>query len=174
MTYQLCTRELKRHAMQSYSESIGWRGGTYETAIGIRADETRRVNPTVAQAEGLIYPLINLKPTTKEDVLSYFEDFDWDLQIPEHLGNCLGCFKKSDRKLLQVWRDDPSAFNLPLRLEGAYSGVGSNNVPGPRKLYRGYRSTSDLIQGFVEAGGDYQPSTHDGGCTEQCDLYPTE
>ncbi len=92
-SFKLCTRELKLNPMKSYLRSIGWAHGSYITAVGIRADETRRVAPT-ANAQNIIYPLIDLIPTDKQDVLTFFEGFDWDLRIPEHDGNCQTCFKK--------------------------------------------------------------------------------
>lgn len=44
-SFKLCTRELKLNPMNSYHSSIGWAKKSYVTAIGIRADETRRVAP---------------------------------------------------------------------------------------------------------------------------------
>ncbi|MDO6385628.1 phosphoadenosine phosphosulfate reductase family protein [Uliginosibacterium sp. 31-12] len=173
MTFQLCTRELKRNAMQSYAQSIGWKNRSYETAIGIRLDETRRVNPETAKRERIVYPLIDWTPTFKDDVLAFFDGFDWDLNIPEHQGNCIGCFKKSDRKLLTLYREDPANFDFPVKLDMLYRNVGPNNVPGPRRMYRGFRSAPSLVAEFKSVDSTYRPPTHDGGCSEQCDLFET-
>lgn len=171
-TFKLCTRELKTNPMDSYSRSIGWKKGSYETAIGIRIDEMRRVRKEAAKRDRIVYPLVDWIPTDKQDVLAFFEDFDWNLQIPEHDGNCVRCFKKSDNKLLRGYRENPASFAFPVRLEQLYQNVGPNNVPGPRKMYRGFRSASELIAQFDEA--DFTPSTGDGGCSESCELYETE
>lgn len=173
-TFQLCNRELKRNAMQSYAQSIGWANRTYSTAIGIRADETRRVNPKTAEAEKLIYPLVSMIPTSKDEVLAFFEDFEWDLRIPEHQGNCIGCFKKSDKKLLTLYRENPDNFAFPVRLDQLYRNIGPNNIPGPRRMYRGHRSAPALLSEFESADASYRPPTTDGGCSEQCDLFNTE
>lgn len=173
-TFQLCNRELKKNAMKSYAESIGWKNGSYSTAIGIRADETRRVNPETAEEEKLIYPLVSLIPTSKDEVLAFFEDFDWDLRIPEHEGNCIACFKKSDKKLLTLYRENPANFDFPIKLDQLYRNVGPNNVPGPRRMYRGHRSAPDLVAEFAAAEPGYKPPTHDGGCSESCEVYETE
>lgn len=172
--FKLCTRELKTNVMNSYARSIGWAPGTYETAIGIRADEPRRVRREVAERERIIYPLVNLEPTDKQDVLTFFESYPWDLGIPEHQGNCTACFQKSDRKLLTLYREDPNNFAFPVRLDQLYRNVGPNNVPGPRRMYRGHRSASDLISEFEASSDDYRPTVHDGGCSESCELYETE
>lgn len=171
-TFKLCTRELKTNPMDSYSRSIGWKKGSYETAIGIRIDEMRRVRKEAAKRDRIVYPLVDWIPTDKQDVLAFFEDFDWNLQIPEHDGNCVRCFKKSDNKLLRGYRENPASFAFPVRLEQLYQNVGPNNVPGPRKMYRGFRSASELIAQFDEA--DFTPPTGDGGCSESCELYETE
>src|SRR5882672_246036 len=59
--YPHCMRELKLNPMHSYMESIGWRDAS--TAIGIRADERRRISKD-ADKYGIAYPMINLFPTT--------------------------------------------------------------------------------------------------------------
>lgn len=172
--FSLCTRELKLNPMNSYMRSIGLPKGCYETAIGIRADEQRRVRKESALANRIVYPLATWFPTTKEQVLDFFEDFDWDLKIPEHQGNCIGCFKKSEKKLLRLYQEDAKNFEFPIKLEHLYSNVGPNNVPGPRKMYRGYRSASDLVAQFETVGADYKPGIDDGGCSESCEIYETE
>jgi 3'-phosphoadenosine 5'-phosphosulfate sulfotransferase (PAPS reductase)/FAD synthetase len=42
--YPHCTRALKLDPLTSYLRSVGWRKGSYDTAIGIRADEVDRVS----------------------------------------------------------------------------------------------------------------------------------
>lgn len=172
--FKLCTRELKTNVMNSYARSIGWLPGTYETAIGIRADEPRRVRREVAERERIIYPLVDIEPTDKQDVLTYFEQFTWDLGIEEHHGNCTACFQKSDRKLLTLYRENPANFDFPVRLDQLYRNVGPNNVRGPRRMYRGHRSAPDLVAEFEAAGQDYRPPVQGGGCSESCEIYETE
>lgn len=169
-TFKLCTRELKTNPMDKYAASIGF--GDATVAIGIRADEKRRVSVN-ATKNRLVYPLVDMVPTTKLDVLEFFEDFEWDLQIPEHLGNCIDCHKKSDRKLQAVDRDMPGAFDFALHLDRNYSATGPNNVPGPRKRWRGYRNTPELLAALRD--GTYHPlAVTDGGCSESCEVYETE
>lgn len=172
-TFKLCTRELKTNPMSSYARSIGWATGSYETAIGIRADERRRVRREAAERERLVYPLVDMVPTTKDDVLTFFEDFEWDLKIPEHDGNCRWCYKKSDKKLHRVSVESPQVFEFPMRLDRLYRNTGPNNVPGPRKMFRGYRDTSELLASFADA--EVRPlSQMEGSCSESCELYETE
>jgi len=171
-TYQLCSRELKLNAMKSYMKSIGWED--YWTAIGIRIDEPKRILPT-ARAQKIMYPLISTWPHDKQDVLDFFEVFDWNLKIPEHLGNCRACFKKSDRKLAAVYRDDPGAFDVIKGMELDFSHVGSNNLPGPRRVFRLQRTSSDLLRSFDLAGGHFLPyEDAPGSCSESCEAYQND
>jgi len=41
--YPHCTRELKENSIHSYIAEIGWEKGEYETALGMRIDEPKRV-----------------------------------------------------------------------------------------------------------------------------------
>jgi len=170
-TFGHCTRELKANTINDYFATIGWAGTA--TAIGIRADEMRRVSKR-AEAARIVYPLVDMIPSTKDDVLAYFEDFEWDLKIPEHQGNCIGCFKKSDKKLLTLYRENPENFAFPIKLDQLYRNVGPNNIPGPRRMYRGHRSAPDLVAEFAAADAEYRPPVHDGGCSESCELFEME
>lgn len=173
-TFKFCTRELKQYPIRSYLRSIGWKPGSYETALGIRADEPRRVRRETAQRERIIYPLVDVVSVDKQDVLDHFEQFEWDLKLEEHEGNCIDCYKKSDAKLLRLYRENPSSFDFPIRLDALYRNVGPNNVPGPRKMYRGFRSAPELVAQFAAAGDDYRPPVTEGGCSESCEIYETE
>ena len=172
-TFKNCTRELKTNPMESYAESVGWENGTYWTAIGIRADEKRRVADS-AVAQYIVYPLTDWWPMDKQDVLTFWEDKQWDLAIEEREGNCLECHKKSDKKLALLAQEHPEYFTFPVMLDKLFSNVGPNNVPGPRKRYRGYMSTTEKLATFagvnVSAIVDDEAS---GGCTESCELYET-
>jgi 3'-phosphoadenosine 5'-phosphosulfate sulfotransferase (PAPS reductase)/FAD synthetase len=172
--FKLCTRELKTNPMASFARSIGWENRSYETAIGIRIDETRRVRPETAKRERIVYPLIDWEPTDKEDVLAFFEDFDWNLKIPEHQGNCITCFKKSDRKLHTLYRENPGNFDFVVKLDDLYRNVGPNNVPGPRRMFRGFRSAHALIAEFQQNNYDASRGVSDGGCSESCELFEIE
>jgi 3'-phosphoadenosine 5'-phosphosulfate sulfotransferase (PAPS reductase)/FAD synthetase len=172
-SFKHCTRELKANPMKFYARSI-W-GDDFDIAIGIRADEKRRVSPN-ATTHHIVYPLVDMIPTTKADVLDYFEQFDWDLKIPEHYGNCKTCFKKSDKKLNMVYRNTPKEYDFFIHLDDLYSTVGPNTVPGPRKMFRGYRSTRELLSQFAFLNCDTSRMINDedsGMCSESCEVFET-
>lgn len=169
-TFKLCTRELKTNPMDSYAEAMGF--GDALTFIGIRSDETRRVSKNATKNK-LGYPLVDFIPTTKLDVLEFFEQFEWDLRIPEWDGNCVDCHRKSDRKLQAVYLATPEVFDFTMQLDDDFNSTGPNNVPGPRKRFRGYRNTRELIAAVVAAPA-HALAVIEGGCSESCEVYETE
>lgn len=157
--YPHCNRELKLQAMRSYKESIGFER-MHKMAIGIRVDEFDRMSGK-ADEEGLVYPLITMKPTTKPEVRHWWNEQSFDLEIDEHEGNCVTCWKKSDRKLFTLAKHEPLRFKDFDYLEKTYSHI---KIEGQsltdRVFYRKYRSAHDIVelskQPFTEFK-DYMP-----------------
>lgn len=175
--YPHCTRELKQAPMYSYLKSIGWKKGDYQVAIGIRADEFDRISVN-AKRDGLVYPLVKMG-ITKQDVLSWWKGQDFDLDLPEHLGNCMDCWKKSDRKLFTAIRDIPDLWEFPMRMEKEYANAGAGL--GPRVFFRGGRSAEQMLElskqhfsPWVDGELDGQMSIFDidlpNGCGESCEV----
>ena len=156
--------------MDSYARSIGWKKNDYETAIGIRLDEPRRVRKEAAKRDRIVYPLVDWEPTDKQDVLAFFEDFDWDLKIPEHDGNYVRCFKKSDNKLLRGYRENP--FRSHSR-----SGLSSSTSTSARITCQTEKDVSRVPQRIRADSAVRWPTSlryGDGGCSESYELYETE
>ena len=175
-----CTRELKRRAIASYMRSIGFKSmKDYYTCIGIRADEKRRVSKA-AKAENVIYPLVDISPTDKEEIIEWWEDKDWDLNIPEWLGNCLTCYKKSYKKLKAVHEDLPRAFEFNIAMEEMYPRLGPEfskyEDAKPRVFFRLSTPTTKLLNAFATdpSAKNYIRNTADSGCSESCELFETE
>lgn len=179
--YPHCTRELKSGPIESYLREIGWKKGSYKVALGMRKDEPKRLkrglNPSNGQYR--LYPLADWFPSDKLDILDFWEDQPFDLDLPEHLGNCVGCFKKSKRKLLKVIRDEGAeALDFPALLELFYGYIGNNKINGvyssePRTMYRERVLTHNLIQMFNES--EFSPKDDDiednEGCASSCEAF---
>jgi 3'-phosphoadenosine 5'-phosphosulfate sulfotransferase (PAPS reductase)/FAD synthetase len=110
---RFCTIELKIRPMKLYAQSLGWKD--WVVAIGLRADEQRRVASTRARSgkEGWE----NLTPLatagiTKADVVEFWSKQNFDLNLPNiggvtpH-GNCDLCFLKSAATIGGIMRDLP-------------------------------------------------------------------
>jgi len=171
-SYLHCTRELKLNVMQSYLKSIGIDYREIPTAIGIREDETRRVNKKANDIK-IEYPLIDLFPSDKQDVLDWWSKQEFDLGLDEWDGNCRGCFKKSFKKLFKQLDTDPSAIDFHIDMESKYPQVGNKPDNLDRVFFRGQTSALSLLD-MWKNNNDDTPTHHlDGGCSESCEVYST-
>lgn len=101
-----CTRELKEAPIKKYAKETF--GKNYKMAIGIRIDEAGRINRLRAEKYNWIYPLADDFPTTKKMVSNFWSKQPFDLSIPDYLGNCDLCWKKSKKKRLRILSENPS------------------------------------------------------------------
>ena len=177
-----CTRELKEQPIKNYLRELGLNKTNRVMAIGIRADESHRKSK-VAEENNFIYPLIDWD-IDKEDVLSWWEDQDFDLEIPEHMGNCVWCWKKSYIKLVTVMREKPEAFDFPEKMEKLHGRTGNiaqkvlNNgvLKGQKsiKFFRGFKTVED-IRKMAKEKDDVFIDEHfmriSGGCSEECQPF---
>lgn len=172
-----CTRDLKLNPIKSYLASIGLKEHEVPTAIGIRKDELRRVNKKTMRERTLHYPLINTWPSDKQDVLDWWAEQPFDLEIDEFEGNCRGCWKKSLKKHFQQIARDPSAYDFHFRMEAEHLYTGPQK--GHRHFFRGDTSTKKLFQMYEECHGSGSIAIPNleldtGHCSESCELYETE
>jgi 3'-phosphoadenosine 5'-phosphosulfate sulfotransferase (PAPS reductase)/FAD synthetase len=177
-----CTRNLKRYPIEHYMKSIGWTKWDYELAIGIRIDEVRRVKDSADRQ--VVYPLVHWFPTDKQDVLDWWEDQVFDLQLLEHQGNCRTCWKKSFNKLIMLHNEDPSHFDFFERMEKQYPRVGAEFIKYDdaldRVFFRGRTSVKMLRAMAIKSADEDRRAPQqldlyaDGGCSESCEVYTTE
>jgi len=92
-----CTRDMKIKALEKQMQILGHKRKDFITAIGIRADEQKRVSRSRTD---VIYPLVSDFPTTELGVRQFWARQAFDLQLSDYRGNCDLCFKKSERKLM--------------------------------------------------------------------------
>lgn len=176
-----CTRELKLNAMKSYLRSCGWGAGTYDTAIGIRADEMERGAEARAKMERLVYPLMRERPMTKPQINAYWAAMPFRLNLKGYQGNCKWCWKKTLRKHLTIISEHPEFYNFPERMEREYALAGrAADIGVPRTFFRGNKSTLDLRAmaklPFVPYEDDaivYPDDELDtsAGCSESCEVF---
>jgi len=142
-----CTDRLKEHCMDHYTHHVvGWKRGSYFTAIGIRGDEFDRISEKFRE-NGFIYPLVDLG-ITKDQVKIELQKWPFDLNLEsEAYGNCVWCWKKSFRKLYTLANESPEIFKFPLKMEAKYGQhrLGEKEV-APRVMFRGVKSTTDIIE----------------------------
>jgi 3'-phosphoadenosine 5'-phosphosulfate sulfotransferase (PAPS reductase)/FAD synthetase len=99
---RFCTEHMKILPARRYLMSLGWTG--WANAVGIRADEQHRLKPSPDKRVIKWYPL---EDVTKQTVLDFWRSMPFDLRVKDGLGNCDGCFMKSEATLAALARDYP-------------------------------------------------------------------
>lgn len=162
-----CTRELKNNPITSYCNSIIKtdvymteeealeKGGIYfdnptiktmrpfykaRRALGIRYDEQKRIKNRV----DAWYPLNSVWAITKQDVKEWWSKQPFQLDLPEHYGNCVGCYKKSEKKLKMIADEAPEYFNFFVEMENKYAYIKSKDESSPRIIYRLERTAYEV------------------------------
>lgn len=110
---RFCTIELKVRTVKRHLRSLGW--DYWTTCVGLRADEPSRLKPDGVKLKGdrrsVWQPMANAG-VSKHDVAAFWRDQPFDLRLPNvhgncWLGNCDGCFLKSEANLAALARDYP-------------------------------------------------------------------
>lgn len=183
--YPHCTRELKNNPVKSWRKAEGLDKLPY--AIGIRVDEIDRMAAD-AEDNNIIYPLISIRPTTKPEIVDWWNNMPFKLELPEHKGNCVTCWKKSQRKLLTLAKHEPELFEDFAYFEEKYANAGHGEegrqfLSGAR-FGRDKMTIKDLIhmaqteyfQEFQPVDPEYQLDLFGmdapmGGCSESCEAF---
>lgn len=110
---RFCSIEMKVHTSRRYLVDQGWRNWT--VATGIRADEPKRHKGHLERVKGTrTFSWQPLVPAgvTKGDVALFWRRQPFDLRLPNvegncWLGNCDGCFLKSEAHQAALAREYP-------------------------------------------------------------------
>jgi hypothetical protein len=161
-----CNREMKLNPIKSYIKSLGWK--KYKTAIGIRVDEFDRMNKH-REKLGLIYPFISDKPTSKQEVSYWWSTQKFRLKLKSYNTNCKTCWKKSDKVLAQVYKDNPDYFDFNKEMEDKY---GKNKYT----FFRNGRSTEELKEDLKKINKAPKDKHEDINFqtdlfSQSCDIY---
>jgi len=152
-----CTRELKQNPIKAYAKDY-FEGEPYDTAIGIRLDEADRMNAKYKEMR-FIYPLIfrHMIPATKPMVNFFWRNMDFRLNLKGYQGNCVTCWKKADKKLYQIAKENPKAFEFMDRMERKYPRIGNeferDDTARDRTFFRQNRSATDMLIGAKNWNG---------------------
>jgi hypothetical protein len=190
--YPHCSRELKMQPIKSYARSIGW--AKCYTAIGIRHDETNRLDFEKAKKQRLIYPLATINRVFTSDINLFWSKQPFDLELKSYEGNCDLCWKKSERKLLTMLAENPEMANWWIQMEQKYSFFipdsrsHRKDVKPPFLFYRKNKSiaiflekSKNQFEAAIDTSKDYdifkQIEMFDvnldehGSCSESCEAF---
>ena len=167
-----CTDRMKLVPFKKYCDDTFGKGN-YETWLGIRADEPNRLS----QKDGIRY-LAEISDFEKQDVLDWWSEQDFDLNLDEWLGNCVFCMKKSDLKLAAAQRDEPGMY---LEFLDAINGVSvrtGDKAGSVDSMYRRKRNLEQVVAMFDGSTGAEIKSRlrgakmmDTGSCSESCEVF---
>lgn len=168
---RFCTADLKVKPAKRYLVSLGWKN--WQAALGIRADEPSRVHREKQKERWQRwYPLADAG-VSKRDVQAFWNAQPFDLRLPNikgncPLGNCDGCFLKSEANIAMLARDYPERAEWWQRMEEIASDLTTN--PSGATFSKRYSRAE--IASMVERQGDWIFNTEgalcqadDGECT---------
>lgn len=161
-----CTDRMKLKPFTRYcNETFG--KGNYETWLGIRCDEPVRLT----QKPGVRY-LAEVSDMDKADILQWWRGQAFDLQLQEHLGNCVFCIKKSMMKIALAAKD------MPHHAAEFWQMVEAHDVKSDKAMYRGKASLPQVIAMFSDisrqdlAGRMLSMKQYESGsCSESCEVF---
>lgn len=108
-TARFCTVEMKINATRDFMRSHGHEDDSWTNAVGMRADEPKRVaraRDRSGRKWDVVCPLADAG-ITKTDVRAFWKAQPFDLQLEEWEGNCDLCFMKGVSKRARIVRDHP-------------------------------------------------------------------
>lgn len=133
---RFCTIELKILTIQRYMESIGM--SEFETIVGIRADEPRRVAKMKAK-EGYLVPLAvaNVKV---EDIRDFWDAMPWNLEMQMNPNgsspgsNCTLCFLKGAGIKQSLIRENKNLADWWIKQEDKIGATFRKDQPSYREM----------------------------------------
>jgi hypothetical protein len=172
-----CTQHLKTVPFYKYCDTTFGKGN-YTTWLGIRVDEKSRLKPKV----GIKY-LAEISPMNKNDVLGWWKQMPFNLDLDEWLGNCVFCIKNPINRVALATLSEPDLaedFNKMLiesdsneELKGAIY-RGKVGLDGIAKLFDGYDKERILSTTRIrrDCGPEQGESCEVFGC--QQDMFKDE
>lgn len=170
-----CTSRMKEEVHDKYcNDKYG--KGNYQTWIGIRADEPKRLGG-VGKRVDLRY-MAEITDAEKVDVLNFWKKQPFDLEIDEWSGNCVFCIKKSNLKLTAAAIDSPEIFEKWELMINEAPDRNKRDGRTSANMYRKQLTLSDIIATFDGSTGKEIKARIRGGkmidtnsCSESCEVF---
>ena len=185
-----CTKYMKTYPFDKYCIDTYGRGN-HLTWLGIRIDEQSRLKglPVDQMAlfseaetktkERKIRYLAEISDFEKQDVLDWWAKMPFDLDLNEHLGNCVFCVKKGNNKIALAARDEPEMAKKFIDVIASDSVRIVETRTSPSELmYRNYHSLKSIIATYEDKSRDeirktirYSRQEDAGSCSESCESF---
>lgn len=140
----------------------------------------RRISDRIVKMKGLNQRFLSeISDFDKEDILAWWKKQPFDLQIEEHLGNCVFCIKKSLSKIALAMRDAPdlmAQFDAAIRSEEVREL--DNRQSAISSMYRNSHSLESIETLFSHMSREEIAATikgnkayDSGSCSESCEAF---
>lgn len=168
---RFCTIELKVRTAKRYLVSLGWK--RWVNCVGFRADEPHRLNKPKPKDRWTVWTPLADAGVGRHDVTAFWAKQPFDLRLPNvsgncWLGNCDGCFLKSEASIAAFTRDFPERAAWWEKAEETVSGLASSYSAA----FFSKRYSRAEMREYMERQGDWALSTDgalcqkdDGECT---------
>ncbi|AOR64839.1 phage N-6-adenine-methyltransferase [Pectobacterium wasabiae] len=168
---RFCTRTMKIEPFHRYCKD---HFPEHEKWLGIRIDEPKRLTPK----EGVHY-LADISDMEKKDILAWWKQQPFDLDLPEHLGNCVFCIEKGINKIALAARDEPQlAAEFWQLITDPSVRVVDRRQQANKIMYRGNHSLESVIALYADKSREDIAATirgnggyESGSCTESCEAF---
>ena len=168
---EFCTDRMKTTPCKKYLDDA-YGMGNYHIWLGMRIDEPRRTKPR----DGFSY-LADISDFEKQDVLDWWAKMPFDLQIKEHLGNCVFCIKKGINKVALAAKDEPKLADKFIKMINMDDvRIVPSRSTSNDAMYRQSMSLESIIDLYAEMPRDKLAKTvrstfETGSCSESCEAF---
>ena len=167
-----CTDRMKSvPAIKYLNEKYG--RNNFVQWLGIRIDEPLRIK----DKPGFRY-LAHISSMEKDDILGWWSEMPFDLEIEEWLGNCVFCIKKGANKIALAAKDEPelAAQFWEMLLHESVRQV--EREKGTLIMYRGFHSLQSIIDIYKDVPREEIINSlrrskrfDSGSCSESCEAF---
>lgn len=164
---RFCTIELKVRTAKRYLVSLGWKRWT--NCVGLRADEPHRLNKPTPKDRWTVWTPLAAANVSKHDVATFWRAQPFDLRLPNvrgncWLGNCDGCFLKSERSQAVLARDFPERHAWWEAAEARIGALESSKGRPTDNAQFSRRFAKAELRRFMERQGDWALNTEGALC----------
>lgn len=165
-----CTDRLKTTIYKKYIKQFD----TPVTWLGMRIDEPRRLKGK----KGIKY-LAEISAMDKTDIIGWWRQQPFDLEIEEHLGNCVFCIKKGVNKIALAIKDEPEMAQDWAEMVKDSRVMGWNDAGSPiTAMYRGKLDINGIAELYKDVNRDdlhmtlkHAKKFEAGSCSESCEVF---
>lgn len=161
---RFCTTELKVRTAKRFLRSIGW--DYWTNAVGLRADEPKRLKEEGVKHgdRWMIWQPLAHAGIGKHHIEAFWRAQPFDLRLPNvggncWLGNCDGCFLKSEANIAALVRDFPDRAAWWEEMED----LAHSLTTGAGRHWSKRYTRAELRQ-FIECQGDWVFNTENALC----------